>query len=114
MLPGIVRTWNYQRQEHVMSLHANARGQIQGDNIYWPTTVYGSHQTIWIEPVGCYPNSYTLPVICFLMNFNKFLPCFTIPWMLHLFCIVHLPFGGPSHILGSFLGHMKPLDPFCE
>jgi hypothetical protein len=73
---------NYQWQEYVLSLKAYARGEIEGDNEHGPTCVWGSHQSIRIEPIYCQRNTYITSLICFLMmNTIKVGSCFTIGWM---------------------------------
>ena len=44
---------NYQGQKYVLALKEHARGEIKGYNKHGPTSVWGSHHSIRIEPI-CY------------------------------------------------------------
>jgi hypothetical protein len=56
---------NYQRQDHVMSLKGDVRGEIEGDNKHGPTCVRGGHLAIWIEPICCQSDTYITSLIGF-------------------------------------------------
>jgi hypothetical protein len=56
-IPRVFR--NYQRQEYVLSLEDDAgKGEIEGDNEHGPTSVWGGHHSIRIEPICCQRNTY--------------------------------------------------------
>jgi hypothetical protein len=56
VIPWVFR--NYQRHEHILSLEGDARWEIEGDNEHGPTSVWGSHHSIRIEPICCKHNTY--------------------------------------------------------
>jgi hypothetical protein len=98
---------NYHWQEYILSLKAYAGGEIEGDNKHEPTCVWGSHQSIRIEPICCQRNTYITSLICFLMiNAIKAGPCFTIRWMYQFVSIVSFSLFVPCHLFRGFLGHV--------
>ena len=56
IIPQISR--NYQRQEYVLPLKDNSRGEVEGDNKHGPTTVRGSRHSIRIDSICCQRNTY--------------------------------------------------------
>ena len=59
----IVGSWNYQRQENVLSLHNLSRGEIEWKDKYGPTTVLGCRHTKHTEPIRADADS-RMPRIC--------------------------------------------------
>ena len=106
---------HYQRQEYVLSLKHDSRGEIEGDNKHRPTSVWGSRHSMRIEPNCCQCNTYITRLPSFLtMMPVKILPCFSIGWMYHVLRMLLFAFFVPCHLFSGFLGHVKPLDPRYE
>jgi hypothetical protein len=98
---------NYQWQEYVMSLKEDTVGKIEGDNEDGPTCVWGSHHSIWIEPICCQRDTYIMSLICFVTMFViKADPSLTIGWMYHLVRIVPFFIFVPCHLFHGLLGHV--------
>src|ERR1041385_4232343 len=76
----IVGPRNYQRQEDVLSLHKDSRGQIEGHDEYGPTTILGCGHTERIEPIEANGDCHVSWVFgfTFFMYFIEHLPRFTI------------------------------------
>ena len=86
-------SWNYQRQEYVMSLKGDTRREIKGDNKDEPTCVWGSHHSIRIEPICCQRDTYITSLIYFVTMFViKADPSFTIDGCTILSGLYRLPF----------------------
>ena len=59
----IVGSWNYQRQENVLSLHNLSGGEIEWKDKYEPTTLLGCRHTKHTEPIRADADS-RMPRIC--------------------------------------------------
>jgi len=113
---GIVGPRNYQRQEDVLSLHKDSRGEIEGHDEYGPTTILGCRHTERIEPIEAEGES-KIPWVfssTIFMYFIKFLPRFTIRWVgrhhipVFIFSTSNSIFVS-CHLFCCFFKHVKSL-----
>jgi hypothetical protein len=98
---------NYQAQEYVLPLKGHAGREIEEDNKHGPTSVWGRHQSIGIEPICCQHDMHITSLIYFdTMFVIKALPCFTIGWMYHLIGTVLYTIFVSCHLFRGLFGHV--------
>jgi hypothetical protein len=81
----VIKSRDYQREQNILSLHANTRWKIEWNDENRPAAIRCSPHTKWVEPVHCYgySNIPSLSRKIFILHI-KDLPCFTIRRVYHL------------------------------